>query len=178
MRTVTVDTDHVARFERVAKGCYRFTVEHAASNRFVLEGHTKLSPGADADKWVARIAGERLLQHGTKRIRDSQRFAAGKPVPGAPARGQLPPEQRAAIEAGQLDIEASLPMKLIQDAFKLSQIPGETMASWLSRRSHAALGMGHKVLIGVTDEIILGIAQGKIALRGSLRNGVTVEAVA
>jgi hypothetical protein len=178
MRTVTVDTDHVARFERVAKGCYRFTVEHAASRRPVLEGSTKLSQGADAGVWVARVAAERLIQHAAKRTRDSQAFAAGKSVAGAPPRSQLPPAQRGAIEAGNLDIAAEVPMKLIRDAFKLSQIAGETVDSWRSRCNHAALDMGHQVLIGVTDEIILGIAHGKVVLRGSLRNGVTVEAAA
>lgn len=178
MRTVTVDTDHVARFERVAKGCYRFTVEHAASRRPVFEGSCKLETGTGTEDGVARHALAQLAQHSSKRVRDSQAFAAGKSVPGAPPRGQLPPAQRAAVESGNLDIAASLPMKLIQDAFKLSQIPGESVDSWRSRCNHAALDMGHKVLIGVTDAIILGIANGTMMLRGTMRGGVTVERAA
>ena len=176
MRTVQVDSDHVARYERVAKGVYKFTVAHAATSRPVLDGNCRAQSGELVEDAVAHFAARALAQHGGKRDRASSAFANGKPVPNAP---HLPPAQVAARIAGDLDISADIPVRLIRDAFRaVSVIDGESMDSQRSRQNHAALDMGHRVLISAPDSLILAIARGEMTLTGSLRAGVTVVRVA
>lgn len=178
MRTVKVDQDHVAHYQRVAKGAYSFDVVHASTSRLIAGGSCRVKPGDEAEAVVAESALKRLRLEAKKRERDSRAFADGKSVPGAPARGQLPPAERAAIEAGNLDIDATLPQKLIRDAYNVSPIAGESMTSFEERRRRAALTIGHQVLIGASDDLIIGIAMGLLKISGSLRTGAVAEVVA
>jgi hypothetical protein len=175
MRTVQVDADHVAHYERAAKGVYHFRVHHAATGRHILDGDVRVTPVADVVEFVATVAALRLGEHNAKRARRSQAFAAGRSVPNAPA---VPPPIEASRVAGQLNISAALPVKLIRDAYRaVGTLGGESPDSLRSRRNDAALEMGRKTLIGAPDDVILGIARGELTLNGSLRDGVTVVRV-
>lgn len=178
MRTVQVDSDHIAKYSKTAKNVYQFTVGHAATGRPVLEGSWRSAKGDASDQVESDVAAEArrlLLTNAVKRDEASRRFAAGKSVPNAP---QLPPAQAKARAAGELDVPATLPVRLIRDAYKtVVVLDGESVDSWRSRCSSAALDIGHKVLIGAPDVLILGIARGEYTLTGSLRQGVTVVGV-
>ncbi len=178
MRTVPVDADHVARFEKTAKNVYRFELVHAATGREVAFDSVRTPKGVDVsqvERAVVKRAAERLRLDGIQRTQASARFADGKSTANVPA---LPPTIEAARAAGELDIPAELPVRLIRQALNsVPGIPGESPDSWRSRSSAAALDMGRKILIGAPDELILGIARGELTLTGSLRAGVTVTPV-
>lgn len=176
MRTVQVDGDYVAKYEKIAKNTYRFEVAHAATGRPITEGNCRTRPGSFADQTAEDVASEArtaLARYHAKREATSIAFADGKSVPNAPA---LAPVHAKSATAGELDISAELPVRLIRDAYKVAGIVGESMESWLVRCGHAALDMGHKVLIGAPDALILAIARGELTLHGSLRSGVTIVA--
>lgn len=178
MRTVQVDADHLAKYSKAAKNVYQFTVAHAATGRPVLEGSWRSAKGDAAEQVESDIACEArrlLITSAVKRDEASKRFAAGKPVPSAPA---LPPDAEKARRAGELDIPADLPVLLIQTHYKrVAQIDGESVDSWRSRANHAALDIGRKTLIGAPDALILQIARGEVTLTGSMRTGVTIVGV-
>ncbi len=178
MRTVQVDADHTAKYEKTAKNVYAFVVMHAATGRALAEGACRVERGSEADaiaRAVATQAQRRLTDVTRARETASTAFADGKPVANAPA---LPPAHAAARAAGDLDISAALPVKLIRDAYKtVAMIESESPDSWRSRCNHAALDIGHKVLIGAPDALILSIARGEATLTGSLRSGVTVVGI-
>lgn len=178
MRTISVDADHCARFEKTAKNVYRFAVVHTSTGRELVADSVRVPRGAtpsEAEIAVSSLAVARLRQTERQRLRTSARFVDGKTVANAPA---LSPVHAAARAAGDLDIAAEIPTMLIRQAMStVPAIPGESPDSWRNRAATAALDMGRKVLIGAADALILGIARGELTLSGSLRTGVTVVRV-
>ena len=176
MRTVTVNTDHSARYERIAKGVYRFDVFHTVTGRPVTTGDiTACGPTASVASDVQVSAANALRAHEAKRERASQAFATGEAKAPADVTVPAPIEQDRLL--GTYDVSAALAVKIIRDAYATGPLGGESYVSWHERRNNAALTAGHAVLIGVADAVILDIAQGRATLHGSLRTGVTLVAI-
>lgn len=180
MRTVVIDNDHVAQYERVAKGSYRFNILHATTGRELLSGACDTPKGASPASVEAIVRGSAaglLSQDRSKRRRAAAAFSAGKPVPSAPL---IPSAAHSGSQISpNLNISADLPVRIIRDAFRrVPMVPGESTDSWRSRCTHAALDAGHNVLIGAPDDVILGIARGELTLTGSMREGVSIVRVA
>ena len=175
MRTVTVNADHSARYERIAKGVYRFEVFHTATGRLVTSGDTTQTV-RDAVAFDVQVSAANALRaHEAKRERASQAFATGEAKAPADVAVPAPIEQDRLL--GTYDVSASLAVKIIRDAYATGPLGGESYVSWHERRNNAALTAGHAVLIGVADAVILDIAQGRATLHGSLRTGVTLVAI-
>lgn len=172
MRTVTVDSDHQARYERTSKGVYNFTVVHAATDRELGFGSCKVRQGDDVGEGVRAASARLISMEQRKRDRDSRAFVDGRHVPGAPSHDALPPVLGAEAAAGTLDIPAEIPVGIIRSAYQIAAYMCEPPEQHLARRERSALEIGHKVLIGVSDAVILEIATGKATLRGSFRAGV------
>lgn len=171
MRTVRVDVDHVAKYRKVSRGTYEYTLIHALTARELRTSHCEVSEEARhrGPKVVAQViasnADDDLQLIQVERARASERFARGQAVPDAPA---LPtPKQQELARDGSIEVSAALPVMLIRNAFNRQLLTVERDAN-----ERNAIAIGRQVLIGATDAQILAIARGKATLEGSLRTGV------
>lgn len=170
MRTVKVDDDHVATFTRVSKKRYAFTITHTATQRDLYEDVLDISGIDEPEAIIIDVARRELTRIARQRLAKSEAYARGEVVAGAPAPENLPPAQRAQIARGGLDVAATLPVRMIRDAYQKVRRNNQ----WVTEPEcvRAAIEMGRSVLIGATDEQIIKIARGQATLEGSLREGV------
>lgn len=189
MRTVRVDDDHVVEFSKTSKDTYKYRVRHIATNRVLIddqsvayrptftpteEGRAALQ--SEIDRNVARAAERALRTRNSIRRDDSRAYADGKAVANAPAMAEVPPAQARALADGTLDVSAGVVVYMIQTAYRAAQRDGLSLDP--KHADKAALTIGHQILIGATDAVILKIAHGKATLTGSLRSGVVYSELA
>lgn len=182
MRTVKLGEDYVANFEKTSKTTFAYRVVHTATQRKILTGACTVQPGDVAEAVVETCARNDLNAHFERRRANSERYARGFDVPGAPAQSRLPPVQKQQIErSGQFAISAELPVRLIREAYQKKPVrPGLGSDPKLDavERERQALAVGHQVLVGATDEQILKIARGQATLVGSNLTGIAYKEVA
>lgn len=193
MRTVPMG-DHSVSYERIGSGWYRFSVHHTATNRKILDGRCKVPPRAPSasesiaagltigdlikrhvDAEIKRFAEGELRALDERRTVNAEAYSRGKldQIVGERHIPQLPPHRQQELKsAGRILIKASVPERIVRQAYDVSmKATGDRSAA-----ACAALDAGHRVLIGVSDAQIVDVAERRAHLEGDSDRGITLVA--
>jgi hypothetical protein len=182
--------DHAVSYERIGSGWYRYSVHHTATSRKLFDGKCKVEltrdeKGGDCrlaraavlrtDEQVKRHAEGELLAYNERRTVNAEAYSRGRldQVVGEKHLPVLPPHRQQELQkAGRIVIKASVPERIVRQAYDVSlKATGDKAAA-----ARAALDAGHKVLIGVSDEQLLAVARREAHLEGDSDSGIKLVA--